>query len=234
MVLLRRHAEPVADGEPAHDTHWRLVDTPHSLPSPVADAAPRLHHHFHPYSYHHAYHTSRLQLQARNYSQLTHVDGQGKAQMVDVGAKPSTTRLARAEATVQVGEKLTQLIADNQVAKGDVLTVAQIAGIMGAKRTAELIPLCHNISLSSVKVQATLLKTEQSVRLEATVRCSGQTGVEMEALTAVSVAALTVYDMCKAVSHDICITNVRLLSKSGGKRDFQREEPQNGIVTEVE
>nr|NP_788494.1 molybdenum cofactor synthesis 1, isoform C [Drosophila melanogaster]Q8IQF1.1 RecName: Full=Molybdenum cofactor biosynthesis protein 1; Includes: RecName: Full=GTP 3',8-cyclase; AltName: Full=Molybdenum cofactor biosynthesis protein A; Includes: RecName: Full=Cyclic pyranopterin monophosphate synthase; AltName: Full=Molybdenum cofactor biosynthesis protein C [Drosophila melanogaster]AAN11896.1 molybdenum cofactor synthesis 1, isoform C [Drosophila melanogaster] len=199
-----------------------------------ADAAPRLHHHLHPYSYHHAYHTSRLQLQARNYSQLTHVDGQGKAQMVDVGAKPSTTRLARAEATVQVGEKLTQLIADNQVAKGDVLTVAQIAGIMGAKRTAELIPLCHNISLSSVKVQATLLKTEQSVRLEATVRCSGQTGVEMEALTAVSVAALTVYDMCKAVSHDICITNVRLLSKSGGKRDFQREEPQNGIVTEVE
>lgn len=154
--------------------------------------------------------------------------------MVDVGAKPSTTRLARAEAIVQVGEKLTQLIADNQVAKGDVLTVAQIAGIMGAKRTAELIPLCHNISLSSVKVQATLLKTEQSVRLEATVRCSGQTGVEMEALTAVSVAALTVYDMCKAVSHDICITNVRLLSKSGGKRDFQREEPQNGIVTEVE
>ncbi|KRK01642.1 molybdenum cofactor biosynthesis protein 1 isoform X1 [Drosophila yakuba] len=199
-----------------------------------ADAAPRVHHHLHPYLYHHAYHTSRPQLQARNYSRLTHVDGQGKAQMVDVGAKPSTTRLARAEATVQVGEKLTQLIADNQVAKGDVLTVAQIAGIMGAKRTAELIPLCHNISLSSVKVQATLLKTEQSVRLEASVRCSGQTGVEMEALTAVSVAALTVYDMCKAVSHDICITNVRLLSKSGGKRDFRRDEPNNGVVTEVE
>jgi len=113
--------------------------------------------------------------------------------MVDVGAKASTTRLARAEATVEVGEKLTRLIAANELAKGDVLTVAQLAGIMGAKRTSDLIPLCHNISLSSVKVQATLLKSEHSVRLEASVRCSGQTGVEMEALTAVSVAAFTVY-----------------------------------------
>lgn len=123
-----------------------------------------------------------------------------------------------------MGERLTQLIAANELAKGDVLTVAQLAGIMGAKLTSELIPLCHNISLSSVNVQATLLKSEQCVRLEASVRCSGQTGVEMEALTAVSVAALTVYDMCKAVSHDICITNIRLLSKTGGKRDFQRDE----------
>ncbi|XP_017133755.1 molybdenum cofactor biosynthesis protein 1 isoform X1 [Drosophila elegans] len=198
-----------------------------------ADAAPRVHHHYH-FLHHQAYHPSKLQLQVRNCSQLTHVNAQGKAQMVDVGAKPSTTRLARAEATVLVGEQLTQLIAANELAKGDVLTVAQLAGIMAAKRTSELIPLCHNISLSSVKVQATLLKTEHSVRLEASVRCSGQTGVEMEALTAVSVAALTVYDMCKAVSHDICITNVRLLSKSGGKRDFQREDPKGGALPEVE
>ncbi|KAH8296669.1 hypothetical protein KR054_009659 [Drosophila jambulina] len=192
-----------------------------------AGAAPMLHHHHHRqhhHLYHHAHHPSRQQLQIRNCSShLTHVNAQGKAQMVDVGAKPSTTRLARAEATVQVGERLTKLIAANELAKGDVLTVAQLAGIMGAKRTAELIPLCHNISLSSVKVQATLLKDEHCVRLEASVRCSGQTGVEMEALTAVSVAALTVYDMCKAVSHDICITNIRLLSKTGGKRDFQRD-----------
>ncbi|XP_017059071.1 molybdenum cofactor biosynthesis protein 1 isoform X2 [Drosophila ficusphila] len=200
-----------------------------------ADAAPQLHqHHHHHYLFHQTYHPTRTQLQVRNCSHLTHVNAQGKAQMVDVGAKTSTTRLARAEATVQVGEKLTQLIAANELAKGDVLTVAQLAGIMGAKRTSELIPLCHNISLSSVKVQATLLQEEHSVRLEASVRCSGQTGVEMEALTAVSVAALTVYDMCKAVSHDICITNVRLLSKSGGKKNFQREEPEKGAVTEFE
>ncbi|XP_037718303.1 molybdenum cofactor biosynthesis protein 1 isoform X1 [Drosophila subpulchrella] len=199
-----------------------------------ADAAPRVHHHSHYHLYHQAHHPSGLQLQVRNCSQLTHVNAQGKAQMVDVGAKTSTTRFARAEATVEVGEKLTRLIAANELAKGDVLTVAQLAGIMGAKRTSDLIPLCHNISLSSVKVQATLLKSEHSVRLEASVRCSGQTGVEMEALTAVSVAALTVYDMCKAVSHDICITNVRLLSKSGGKRDFQREEAAKGAIPEVE
>ncbi|KAH8268745.1 hypothetical protein KR018_000574 [Drosophila ironensis] len=189
-----------------------------------AGAAP-----YHPHFLLHppAIHPARLQLQQlRSCSHLTHVNAQGKAQMVDVGAKPSTTRLARAEATVQVGEHLTQLIAANELAKGDVLTVAQLAGIMGAKRTSELIPLCHNISLSSVKVQATLLRDTHSVRLEASVRCSGQTGVEMEALTAVSIAALTVYDMCKAVSHDICITNIRLLSKSGGKRDFRREEQE--------
>ncbi|XP_034102330.1 molybdenum cofactor biosynthesis protein 1 isoform X1 [Drosophila albomicans] len=162
-------------------------------------------------------------LHMRNYSNLTHIDAQGKAKMVDVAAKAQTTRVATAEAFVQVGERLTALIAANELAKGDVLSIAQLAGIMGAKQTSQLIPLCHNIALSSVRVQATLLEAEKCVRLEASVRCTGQTGVEMEALTAVAVAALTVYDMCKAVSHDICITNVRLLSKSGGKRDFQRQ-----------
>ncbi|XP_017957352.1 molybdenum cofactor biosynthesis protein 1 isoform X1 [Drosophila navojoa] len=162
-------------------------------------------------------------VQLRNCSGLTHINAQGKAQMVDVAGKAHTTRTASAEATVLVGERLTALIAANELAKGDVLSVAQLAGIMGAKQTSLLIPLCHNIALSSVRVQATLLEQQHSVRLVATVRCSGQTGVEMEALTAVSVAALTVYDMCKAVSHDICIQNVRLLSKSGGKRDYQRQ-----------
>ncbi|KAH8259357.1 hypothetical protein KR026_003033 [Drosophila bipectinata] len=185
---------------------------------------------YHPHLLLHQMTHPAARLQVRNASHLTHVNSHGKAQMVDVGGKASTTRLAQAEATVRVGEHLTQLIAANELAKGDVLTVAQLAGIMGAKRTSELIPLCHNISLSSVKVQAVLQKSTQSVHLKASVRCSGQTGVEMEALTAVSIAALTVYDMCKAVSHDICITNIRLLSKSGGKRDFNREEAKPADV----
>lgn len=171
----------------------------------------------------HPPHQHLQQLQLRNCGSLTHVNAQGKAQMVDVAEKAHTTRVASAEATVQVGERLTALIAANELSKGDVLSVAQLAGIMGAKQTSQLIPLCHNIALSSVRVHATLLESQQCVRLVATVRCNGQTGVEMEALTAVSVAALTVYDMCKAVSHDICITDVRLLSKSGGKRDYQRK-----------
>ncbi|KAH8398142.1 hypothetical protein KR215_006366, partial [Drosophila sulfurigaster] len=178
-------------------------------------STPRIRHLLHPHQ--------KPLLQMRNCSNLTHIDAQGKAKMVDVAAKAQTTRVATAEAFVQVGERLTVLIAANELAKGDVLSIAQLAGIMGAKQTSQLIPLCHNIALSSVRVQATLLETKQCVRLEASVRCTGQTGVEMEALTAVAVAALTVYDMCKAVSHDICITNVRLLSKSGGKRDFQRQ-----------
>ncbi|KAM8709896.1 hypothetical protein ACLKA7_016662 [Drosophila subpalustris] len=172
---------------------------------------------------HHPHHRQQHLQQLRNCSSLTHINAQGKAQMVDVADKAQSTRIASAEATVQVGERLTTLIAANELAKGDVLSVAQLAGIMGAKQTSQLIPLCHNIALSSVRVQATLLEAEQCVRLVATVRCHGQTGVEMEALTAVTVAALTVYDMCKAVSHDIAINNVRLLSKSGGKRDYQRQ-----------
>jgi len=164
-------------------------------------------------------------MQKRNYchdsKELTHVDEQGKAVMVDVTEKQITNREATARAIVDVGPKIAKLIEANLMSKGDVLTVAQISGIVGAKRTSELIPLCHNIALSSVKVNATLEGNQ--VMLIATVRCSGQTGVEMEALTAVSVAALTVYDMCKAVSHDIAIKDIRLWSKTGGKRDFQRE-----------
>lgn len=154
---------------------------------------------------------------------LTHVDQSGKASMVDVSEKPITTRTADAIARIYVGDEVARLIHTNNLKKGDVLSVAQLAGILGAKKTSDLIPLCHNITISSVKVKATLDLDNCMVILEAKVRCSGQTGVEMEALCAVSIAALTVYDMCKAVTHDMVIKDVQLLSKTGGQRgDFKR------------
>ncbi|XP_004525397.1 molybdenum cofactor biosynthesis protein 1 [Ceratitis capitata] len=159
-----------------------------------------------------------------NSTNLTHVDATGKAQMVDVSVKETTKRFAEARATVLVGPKITKLIHTNNMKKGDVLSVAQLAGIMGAKRTSELIPLCHNITLSSVKVEAKLVMEMYSVDICGRVQCTGQTGVEMEALTAVTLAALTVYDMCKAVSHDITITDIKLWNKTGGKRNFERNQ----------
>lgn len=156
-----------------------------------------------------------------NSNNLTHVDEKGKATMVDVSSKSSSLREATAVATVEVGQEISKLIKENNMKKGDVLTVSQLAGIMGAKKTSDLIPLCHNIPLSSVKVKAELDFANHSVQIIGTVRCFGQTGVEMEALTAVSLAALCVYDMCKAISHNIIIKNIRLMQKSGGKRDFQ-------------
>lgn len=138
--------------------------------------------------------------------------------MVDVGHKPVTTRSAKAQGTVQVGSKITRLIKENGLKKGDVLSLAQMSGILGAKQTSNLIPLCHNIMLNSIKVSVELNEKNEAVVINATVNCDGKTGVEMEALTAVSVAALTVYDMCKAVSHDIVISDICLLSKSGGTR----------------
>lgn len=143
--------------------------------------------------------------------------------MVDVSEKVVTNREATAKAIIEVGPKIANLIEANTLSKGDVLSIAQLAGIMGAKKTSELIPLCHNIFLSSVKVNAVLDRKTNSVEITATVCCSGKTGVEMEALTAVSVAALTVYDMCKAVSHDIIIRDIRLFEKFGGKRHFKRK-----------
>lgn len=144
--------------------------------------------------------------------------------MVNVTAKQSTVRTATARAVVRVGKTITNLIKANSLKKGDVLTMAQIAGIVGAKRTSEIIPLCHNIPLTAIKVTAQLSEETESVLINATIQCEGKTGVEMEALTAASVAALTVYDMCKAVSHDITIVNVSLVSKRGGSRgDYDRE-----------
>lgn len=153
---------------------------------------------------------------------LTHVDADGKAHMVDVGHKRPTQRAAVARATVYVGAEIAQLIQANSVAKGDVLSVSQIAGIVAAKRTSELIPLCHNIALQSVNVRAQLDAEQCNVIIHATVKCEGRTGVEMEALVACATAALTIYDMCKALSQDIVIRDVMLLRKTGGKLNYQR------------
>lgn len=157
--------------------------------------------------------------------ELTHVDRDGTAKMVDVAAKNVTFRTAMASATVKVGAQVADLIHKNSLKKGDVMSIAQIAGIIGAKRTSEIIPLCHNINLSSVNVHVKLHKERQEVIITSVVQCDGKTGVEMEALTAVSVAALTVYDMCKAVCKAIIITDIKLLSKTGGKSgDYVNEE----------
>lgn len=153
---------------------------------------------------------------------LTHVDKDGKAHMVDVGHKKPTTRIAVACANVYVGAEIAQQIRQNNIAKGDVISVSQIAGIVAAKRTSEIIPLCHNIPLSSVDVKAELDMEEHCVRILSTVKCEGKTGVEMEALTAVATAALTIYDMCKALSQDIIIKDIMLMKKSGGKVNYQR------------
>jgi cyclic pyranopterin phosphate synthase len=156
---------------------------------------------------------------------FTHFDDRGKAKMVNVGDKPVTHRTARAGARVLVNEDTFALIASGGMKKGDVLTVAQLAGIMGAKRTPDLIPLCHSVAISGIEVQLTLNQGACAVDVEASVTCDGQTGVEMEALTAASVAALTVYDMCKAVQKDMRITDLRLLDKTGGVHgDYHGEE----------
>lgn len=156
---------------------------------------------------------------------FTHFNGQGRARMVDVSEKAETARTAVACGRVLVNRNTFNLIRSGGMKKGDVLTTAQIGGIMAAKRTAEIIPMCHNIPLSGVDIDFELNEAELCVEITAIAKCSGQTGVEMEALTAVSVAALTVYDMCKAVQRDICIDGICLLKKSGGKSgDFVREE----------
>ena len=148
---------------------------------------------------------------------LTHFDNSGNAHMVDVGAKSETERVAVARASVTMQAATLKLIRDKKAAKGDVLAVAQLAGIMAAKKTPELIPLCHPLSLSSVDVKLSLDSTRHAVDIEATCKLKGRTGVEMEALTAASVAALTVYDMCKSVDRGMVISEVKLVHKSGGK-----------------
>lgn len=148
---------------------------------------------------------------------LTHLDEQGRVKMVDVGWKPVTEREAVARGSVQMQPETIRLIQEGLVKKGDVLTVAQLAGIMGAKRTAELIPLCHPLPLNKVDVALEPDEAESRVNITATASTSGKTGVEMEALTAVAVAALSVYDMCKAVDRGMQIGSVRLVSKRGGQ-----------------
>ncbi len=161
-------------------------------------------------------------------SDLTHFDETGASHMVDVGEKPVTSRMARAEARVRMAEATLALIRDRKLAKGDVLEVARLAGIMGAKRTADLVPLCHPLPLESVSIRFTF-PDACTVAIEAETKVAAKTGVEMEALTAASVAALTIYDMCKAVDRAMTIETIRLVEKSGGRSGhFQRppDEPR--------
>jgi cyclic pyranopterin phosphate synthase len=150
-------------------------------------------------------------------SKLTHTDASGAAQMVDVGDKPDTVREARAEARVRMASETLHLIESGGHKKGDVIAVARIAGIQAAKRCAELIPMCHPLLLTGIDVDITLDADNSCVHITTACRLKGQTGVEMEALTAASVAALTIYDMCKAVDRGMIIEGVRLLHKSGGR-----------------
>ena len=150
-------------------------------------------------------------------AKLSHVDEQGRVRMVDVTGKDVTQRVAVARGVVTMRSETLAAIAEGQIPKGDVLTVARIAGIMAAKKTSELIPMCHPLNISGVEVKLSPRQEPPSVEIEASVRIAGQTGVEMEALTAVSVAGLTIYDMCKAVDREMTVGEIRLMHKSGGK-----------------
>lgn len=164
-------------------------------------------------------------IKMQNMEDFTHFNEQGRAKMVNVGEKDITERKATAGARVLVSRETFELIRTGGMKKGDVLTVAQIAGVLGAKQTPHIIPMCHPILINGVDLDLSLDEERCSVEIKATVSCSGRTGVEMEALTAASIAALTVYDMCKAVQKDMVITDIRLLEKSGGVHgDFHRDE----------
>ncbi len=158
-------------------------------------------------------------------SRLTHFNRAGEAHMVDVGDKAETRRVAVAEGRIVMAAETLRLITAGEHRKGDVLGVARVAGIMAAKKTADLIPLCHPLSLSKVEVDLTVLSEDSAVSCRATVETVSRTGVEMEALTAVQVALLTVYDMCKAVDRGMILTDIRLLEKSGGKSGTWQREP---------
>jgi cyclic pyranopterin phosphate synthase len=156
---------------------------------------------------------------------FTHLDASGNPSMVNVGKKAVTRRLARARAIVVLGEEIMKQLEDDEIhtRKGPVFQTAILAGMMAAKRTGELIPLCHPLGLDTVKLEI-WVNEEREVVVECTAEVTGRTGVEMEALTGASLGALTIYDMCKAFSHDILIKETRLMEKKGGKRDFKREE----------
>ena len=156
---------------------------------------------------------------------LSHLDDQGRARMVDVSDKDITSRIAVARGTIHMRAETLALIRANKIEKGDVFSVARVAGIMAAKKTSELIPMCHPLSITSVEIDLTLAENPARVEIEASVRVSGKTGVEMEAMAAVAVAGLTIYDMCKAVDREMSIGEIRLVKKSGGKSGtFLRKE----------
>ncbi len=160
-----------------------------------------------------------------NDSRLTHFDADGKAVMVDVGAKQETQRVAVAAGSIIMNQKAFELVKSGTMAKGDVLGVARIAGIMAAKNVDRLIPLTHPLMINRAEVDFSFVEDDFRIEIEATVSITGKTGVEMEALTAVSMAALTIYDMCKAVDKSMKISDIRLLSKTGGKSgDFSRDD----------
>ena len=154
---------------------------------------------------------------------FTHLNDAGHARMVDVSSKPKTSREAKAAGKIMMNAETLAAVKSGGITKGDVLAVAQVAGIMAAKKTSDVIPMCHPLMLTSVDISFEYM--EDGITIAATVKCSGETGVEMEALTAVSVAALTVYDMCKSMQKDMMITDIRLMEKIGGKSgEFRREE----------
>ena len=156
---------------------------------------------------------------------LTHTNHEGKATMVDVGNKGISNRVAIATGRITLGDEAFYLVKENNIKKGDVLTVSQITGIMAAKQCSALIPLCHNVPLTKIDVDLELQEATKDIIITSSVKTTGKTGVEMEALLAVSVAALTVYDMCKAVTHDMVIHDIKLVKKTGGQRgDFHRQE----------
>jgi cyclic pyranopterin monophosphate synthase len=156
---------------------------------------------------------------------LSHLDDQGRARMVDVSEKEVTSRIAVARGSIHMRSETLELILEGKVEKGDVFSVARVAGIMAGKKTSELIPMCHPLNITSVDIELNPEKSPARIEIEAIVRVDGKTGVEMEAMTAVSVAALTVYDMCKAVDREMSIGEIRLVKKSGGKSGtFIRKE----------
>ncbi len=156
---------------------------------------------------------------------FSHLDEQGRARMVDVSEKEVTSRIAVARGTIHMRTETLALILEDKIEKGDVFSVARVAGIMAAKKTSELIPMCHPLNITSVKIDLMPRENPARVDIEASVRVSGKTGVEMEAMTAVAVAGLTVYDMCKAVDREMSIGEIRLVEKSGGKSgSFLRKE----------
>jgi len=155
--------------------------------------------------------------------EFTHFNENGRAHMVNVGEKDDTKRVAVARGSIKMKRETVDLIKDGLIKKGDVLAVAQVGGIMGAKKTSDLIPMCHNIFISGADIKFNILEDE--IEIEATVSTIGKTGIEMEALSAVSMAALTIYDMCKAVDKAMVIGNIRLMKKTGGKSgEYSREE----------
>jgi cyclic pyranopterin phosphate synthase len=156
--------------------------------------------------------------------ELTHINDQGRGKMVDVSEKPDTKRYAMAQGEIRMGQRTLELIMNHGIKKGDVLSVAQVGGIMGAKRTADMIPMCHNIPISGVDITFDTDVGGAKISITAHAHTVGKTGIEMEALCAVSTAALTIYDMCKAVDKDMVITNIRLMRKSGGRSgEYSRE-----------